>query len=205
MDLSLLLKGLILGFSIAAPVGPIGIICIRRTISDGRLSGLAAGLGAASADAIYGSVAGFGITFISDFLVSQQVFLSLIGGSFLCYLGIITFRKQPAKLTGDPSYKSNSSIYLTTFFLTLTNPMTILSFAAIFSGLGLIGASSNYSSALLLISGVFLGSAFWWVLLSTITGSFRSKFDIASMLWVNRISGLIIFFFGIYTLYGLVN
>ena len=204
MDSSLLLKGLILGFSIAAPIGPIGIICIRRTISYGRSAGLAAGLGAASADAIYGSVAGFGITLISNFLVSQQILFKLFGGLFLCYLGIKTLRTKPGKIVEDQTNKGNSSAYLTTFFLTLTNPMTIISFAAIFSGLGLVDPSTNYSSALLLILGVFLGSASWWVLLSTITGTIRSKFKNESMQWINRISGLVILIFGFYALISLM-
>jgi len=205
MDSSLILKGLILGFSIAAPVGPIGIICIRRTLSDGRVAGLMAGLGAASADAIYGSVAGFGITLISNFLVSQQILFKLFGGLFLCYLGIKTFRTKPGSIVEDHYNKGNSSIYLTTFFLTLTNPMTIISFAAIFSGLGIVDTSTNYSSALLLIIGVFLGSATWWGLLSTITGSIRSKFNIVSMQWVNRFSGLIILSFGFYAMISLIQ
>jgi len=205
MDSSLLLKGLILGFSIAAPVGPIGIICIRRTISNGRLAGLAAGLGAASADALYGSIAGFGITLISNFLVSQQFLLKLFGGIYLCYLGIKTFQTKPVSIIEDHQNKGNSSTYLTTFFLTLTNPMTIISFAAIFSGLGLVDTNTNYSSALLLIMGVFLGSASWWVLLSTITGSIHSKFNNLSMQWVNRVSGLVILIFGFYALISLIH
>jgi len=209
MDLSLLLKGILLGFSIAAPVGPIGIICIRQTISKGRLAGLSAGLGAASADAIYGAVAGFGITFISNFLISQQFLFRFFGGIFLCYLGIKTFVMKPSilkpgTLIDDNHNKGNSSTYLTTLLLTLTNPMTIISFATIFSGLGLVEPDANYSSALQLILGVLLGSTSWWVLLSTITGSIRQRFNIESMRWVNRISGLIISSFGFYALFSLI-
>ncbi|HBG74341.1 MAG: lysine transporter LysE [Chloroflexi bacterium GWB2_49_20] len=204
MELSLLVKGLVLGFSIAAPVGPIGILCIRRTLSDGRLAGLLSGLGAASADALYGSVAGFGITIISNFLISQQNLLRLIGGFFLCYLGIRTIRAIPAALIDNLPKKDLSSIYLTTFFLTLTNPMTIISFAAIFSGLGLVNANMNYLSAFLLIIGVFFGSALWWILLSLFLSTFRLKFNLYLMKWVNRLSGLIILGFGVFALVSLI-
>jgi threonine/homoserine/homoserine lactone efflux protein len=204
MEFSLLIKGLVLGFSIAAPVGPIGVLCIRRTITDGRLAGLLSGLGAASADAIYGSVAGFGITIISNFLVSQQNLLRLIGGFFLCYLGIRTIRAIPATLIDNLPKKDLSSIYLTTFVLTLTNPMTIISFAAIFSGLGLVNDNMNYLSPFLLIIGVFFGSALWWILLSLIVSTFRLKFSIYSMKWVNRLSGLIILGFGVFALISLI-
>lgn len=205
MDPTLLLKGLILGFSIAAPVGPIGIICIRQTISNGRLAGLAAGFGAASADAFYGAVTGFGITLISNFLVSQQFLFRSLRGLFLCYLGIKTFVTKPGLLNEGYQNKGNYSTFLTTFMLTLTNPMTILSFAAIFSGLGLVDPGTNHSSAFLLIMGVFLGSASWWVFLSMFTGSIRSKFNNEAMKWVNMVSGLIILSFGFYALFSLIQ
>jgi len=97
VDISFLLKGLIIGFSIAAPVGPIGVLCIRRTLTGGRASGLVSGLGAASADAIYGCIAGFGLAFISNFMISQQAWLRLIGGLFLCYFGLKTLLTKPAE------------------------------------------------------------------------------------------------------------
>lgn len=205
MDAAILLKGLILGFSIAAPVGPIGIICIRRTISDGKLAGFLAGLGAASADAIYGSIAGFGITFVSNFLVSQQYIIRTLGGFFLIFLGIKTFMANPSPALNLDQQRTKSSIYFTTFFLTLTNPMTILSFAAIFSGLGIMDSQVNYSSAVLLVLGVFLGSTVWWVLLSTITGGIRTKLNFESLKWINRVSGLIILCFGIFALTHLIS
>lgn len=200
MDLTLLLRGLIIGFSIAAPVGPIGALCIRRTLADGRAAGLASGLGAASADAVYGCVAGFGLTFVSNFLVSQQLWLSLIGGLFLCYLGIKTFLATPAGQAASASSRGLSGAYASTFFLTLTNPMTILSFAAIFAGLGLANADRNYVSAGILVLGVFLGSTFWWLLLSGGAGIFHEKFNADAMQWVNRISGVVITVFGVLAL-----
>ena len=200
MDINFLLRGLIIGFSIAAPVGPIGVLCIRRTLTEGRLSGLVSGLGAATADAIYGCIAGFGLAFISNFLVSQQLWLRLMGGAFLCYLGIKTFLAKPAEQ--EPSVKGNGIIgnYASTFFLTLTNPMTIISFMAIFSGLGLASTNSNYASAGILVLGVFMGSALWWFFLSGGVGLFREKFNHSGLNWVNKISGTIIMGFGLFAL-----
>ncbi len=204
MDYSLFLRGLIIGFSIAAPVGPIGVLCIRRTLANGRLSGLATGLGAATADGMYGCVAGFGLTFISGILINQQMWLRLFGGLFLCYLGIKTLLSQPAGQEAKAGGTGLLGSYASTFLLTVTNPMTILSFAAIFTGLGLVNTSGSYTSALILVLGVFLGSGTWWFLLSGGVGLFRDKFNTQAMFWVNRISGIVITVFGVIALGGLV-
>ena len=166
MDYSLFLRGLVIGFSIAAPVGPIGVLCIRRTLANGRAAGLATGLGAATADGMYGCVAGFGLTFISSVLIDQQLWLRLFGGLFLCYLGIKTLLSRPAEQEAKAGGTGLLGSYASTFLLTVTNPMTILSFAAIFAGLGLANTSGSYASAVILVLGVFLGSATWWLLLS---------------------------------------
>jgi threonine/homoserine/homoserine lactone efflux protein len=200
MDISFMLKGLLIGFSIAAPVGPIGVLCIRRTLTEGRTTGLVSGLGAATADAIYGCIAGFGLAFISDFLVSQQVWLQIIGGLFLCYLGLKTLLAKPSEKAALAKGKGLLSAYASTFFLTLTNPMTILSFVAIFAGLGLAGTQNNYGTAGILVLGVFLGSGLWWFLLSSGVGLFREKFNRGGLEWVNKISGAIIIGFGMFAL-----
>jgi threonine/homoserine/homoserine lactone efflux protein len=194
------LKGFIIGFSIAAPVGPIGVLCIRRTLTEGRTSGLVSGLGAATADAIYGCIAGFGLTFISTLLISQQVWLRLVGGLFLCYLGFKALLSRPAEDTVSAKTTGLMGAYVSTFFLTLTNPMTILSFAAIFAGLGIVNASGNYLSAGTLVFGVFSGSALWWLLLSGGVAFFQSKFNLHNLKWINKISGLVITLFGLYIL-----
>ncbi|MGB5932052.1 MAG: LysE family transporter [Anaerolineae bacterium] len=203
MDIGFLLRGLIMGFSIAAPVGPIGVLCIRRTLAEGRASGLVSGLGAATADAIYGCIAGFGLTFISSILIGQQVWLRLIGGAFLCYLGLKTFLARPAKEVASAEGNGLVGAYASTFFLTLTNPMTILSFAAIFAGLGVASVSGNYISAAVLVLGVFIGSALWWLILSGVVGVFRAKFSPHGLRWANRISGVIITGFGLLALLSL--
>lgn len=201
MDWTIPLRGLLLGFSIAAPVGPIGVLCIRRTLAHGRPSGLVSGLGAATADGIYGSIAAFGLTFISTLLVDQQMWLRLLGGTFLCYLGIRTFLAKPATSAASEG-KGLAGAYLSTFLLTITNPLTIVSFAAVFAGLG-VSAGGDYVSAALLVLGVFIGSALWWFLLSGGVSLFRSRIDPVALRWMNRISGTVITGLGVLALASL--
>jgi threonine/homoserine/homoserine lactone efflux protein len=198
--MDIFLRGLLIGFSIAAPVGPIGVLCIRRTLAEGRLTGFLSGLGAASADMLYGAVAAFGLTAVQDLLVGQQVWLRLIGGLFLLYLGIKTYFSKPAEQAAAVKGLSHSSAYLSTFFLTLTNPVTILAFVAIFAGLRLGETNGDYASAALIVLGVFLGSAAWWLTLSAGVGLLRSKFTSTTLVWVNRLAGLVITTFGILAL-----
>jgi threonine/homoserine/homoserine lactone efflux protein len=207
--LLIFLKGLLIGFSIAAPVGPIGILCIRRTLAEGRASGFVSGLGAATADAFYGSVAGFGLAFISSFLISQGTWLRLLGGAFLIYLGVKTLLARPAvSSAGEPALLPTGGLfgaYASTFFLTLTNPLTILSFAAVFAGLGIGSRSSGeFLSAGLLVLGVFAGSGAWWFTLSSAASWMRTRLSGRGLLWINRISGLIILGFGLAALGSLL-
>lgn len=204
MDFSFLLQGLAIGFSIAAPVGPIGVLCIRRTLAEGRVYGLVSGLGAAAADAVYGCIAGFGITFVSSLLVSQQMWLRLVGGGFLCFLGVRIFLSAPGEQATPAKRMGLSSAFASTFFLTLSNPVTILSFAAIFAGLGLGGAAGSYVPAVILVFGVFAGSALWWFVLSGSVSVFRARFTPVGLRWVNRISGMIIVGFGVGALLSLI-
>lgn len=196
MSLDFLLKGILLGFSIAAPVGPIGVLCIRKTLQFGRLSGLFSGLGAAFADSIYAVIAAFGLTVISNFLLAGQFWFRLIGGVFLLYLGWKTFVAKPASETKNVSHTTLLNDFVSTFFLTITNPMTILSFLAVFAGLGLSNVNGDYFQASALVLGVFLGSAAWWLLLSEGITLFRKKVSQKVMTWINRIAGLIILAFG---------
>ncbi|MCI0476292.1 MAG: LysE family transporter [Anaerolineales bacterium] len=198
-----LLKGLVLGFSIAAPVGPIGVLCIRRTLAEGRAAGFVSGLGAATADAIYGSVAAFGLTVVSGFLTSQETALRLVGGAFLCYLGVKTLLARPADHAATAEGNGLVGSYASTFFLTLTNPMTIFSFIAVFTGLGFIGGNNDLFSAAFLVLGVFGGSAIWWLLLSGGVSLFRARFDLRALRCVNWISGIIITTFGALALWSL--
>ena len=195
------LRGLIIGFSIAAPVGPIGVLCIRRTLAEGRLAGFLSGMGAASADMFYGAVAAFGLTAIQELLIGQSTWLRLVGGIFLLYLGIRTFFSKPSEKAAEARRGGLFGAYLTTLFLTITNPLTILSFIAIFAGLRLGETDGNYLSATSMVLGVFLGSATWWLTLSTGVSLLRERFTPALLIWVNRLAGGIIFMFGLLALF----
>lgn len=198
MEMSLFVKGLLIGFSIAAPVGPIGVLCVNRTLAHGRMAGLVSGLGAAAADGIYGAVAALGITFVSSFLVDHQVGFRIVGGLFLVYLGLTTYISRPP-LESPRSYGNGLvSGFGTTFLLTLTNPVTIVAFAAVFAVLGLGNPQVDCVAAISLILGVFSGSALWWVILSSGTalilgGSMNHR----RLKVLNRISGAIILGFGL--------
>lgn len=192
-------KGLVIGFSIAAPVGPIGLLCIRRTLAGGAWSGVVTGLGAATADAAYGCVAGLGLTAVSDLLVGGQAWLGIGGGAFLCCLGVRTFRARPAERPAREGRAGLLGNYLSTLVLTLTNPLTILSFAAVFAGVGL-GAGGGARSTLALVAGVFAGSCAWWLLLSGGVSLFRTQLGPVWLTGINRGAGLLLLASGLYAL-----
>lgn len=202
MDLSgvaWLARGLLMGFAIAAPVGPIGVLCIRRTLAEGWLTGFLTGLGAATADGFYGGVAAFGLTAISGVLVAEQGVIRVVGGLLLCYLGVRTLLAKPA-LEAASARRGRGLLgaYATTVGLTLTNPATIISFAAVFAGLGLANAAgSTVAAPGLLTLGVLLGSACWWLLLSGGVNLLRSRLTTGALRWVNRLSGVILLVFGV--------
>ncbi len=200
MDTSLFLRGLILGFAIAAPVGPIGLLCIQRTLNNGRIAGLVSGLGAATADAIYGAIAAFGLSLITAFLVQQQLWLGLAGGLFLCYLGVRTVLAPPAQNAAAVQSSGLLGAYSSTLVLTLTNPMTILSFVAIFAGAGLAASSGDSLAALLLVAGVFAGSAAWWLLLSGGVSLLRGFVTAQTLRWINYVAGGVIVVFGMFAI-----
>lgn len=195
MDIDAFLKAMLLGLSIAAPVGPIGVLCIRRTLAHGRLTGLVSGLGAATADAIYGLIGGLGLAALSAILVEQRDALQLIGGAFLSALGLRTLLTPgySAEAADASPARGLFGAYASTLALTLTNPMTILSFAAIFAGLGAAGAGGVPA----LVAGVFAGSALWWLALSGIVGLLHGRLSPRALTWVNRASGGIMLAFGV--------
>lgn len=197
MDPSFLVRGLLIGLSVAAPVGPIGVLCIRRTLAEGRLTGLLTGLGAATADAAYGAVAAFGITLVTNTLVGQQTWIRLFGGIFLCYLGLRTILTPPAENPASATGRTLLRAYTSALALTLTNPLTILSFAAIFAGVGTGTGGKPAGSAVVLVLGVLLGSALWWVILSGGVSMLRAKITPRVLRWINRISGGLLLGFGL--------
>jgi threonine/homoserine/homoserine lactone efflux protein len=202
--LSFFAKGLVIGISIAAPVGPIGALCIRRSLAEGRAIGFATGLGAATADALYGCVVAFGLTAISSFLTNQQFWLSSLGGIFLLYLGAQTFRAAPAEHAMTARASTLLSAFATTLFLTLANPATILSFVGLFGATG-FAASPNIATAAVLVLGVFLGSALWWLILSSSVDLLRSRFGPNWMRPVNRLSGCILIVFGAFAIFNTIK
>ena len=190
MLLAFLLKGVMVGIIIAVPAGPVGVLCIRRTIFHGRLAGFVSGLGAASADAVFGIIAGFGLTFVSDLLLGYQDWLRLAGAAFLLYLGVAALRADP--LAGSRSTRDPEDLiadYVSTFALTITNPITILAFLAIFAGIGFTGDNATLGAAAILVLGVWLGSLLWWAGLAFGAGLLRLSFERHHLLWISRGSG----------------
>ncbi|HEY1047973.1 MAG TPA: LysE family transporter [Bacteroidia bacterium] len=202
MTTDYLIKGLIIGFSVAAPVGPIGVLTIKRTLTEGRTSGFVTGMGAALADTVYGVVAGFGLAAVSSFILTQEFWMKLVGGLFLLFLGIKSFVTKPASKAANIDSKGLFNNFISTFFLTVTNPSTIFSFLAIFAGLGLGTTKTDYSSSMTLVLGVFIGSALWWLILSSTVSYFQSKITPNRLIWINRLSGSIIISFGLLALYS---
>jgi threonine/homoserine/homoserine lactone efflux protein len=201
MDLPLSARGFLLGLSIAAVLGPIGLLCVRRTLASGFAVGFVSGLGAATADAGYAAIAGFGVSAVASLLVDQRLSLRVVGGIFLVYLGLRTMRALPAQRSAEVGTTRLVGAYASTLALTLSNPMTILSFAGVFAGIGL--GSTNAAStdaALVLVLGVFAGSATWWLVLAGATTRLRAKFTTRRLRVVNLASGLLILVFGVQAL-----
>jgi len=204
MEAGFLLRGVLIGLSVAAVVGPMSVLCMQRTVQKGFLYGVISGLGVATADGLYGCIAGFGLTVVASFLVHQQVWFRGIGGVFLIYLGIRSLLTKPAERAANVENASSFvGAYVSTLLLTLTNPMTILSFAAIFAGIGVGSGNSDVLTALLVVCGVFFGSALWWLLLTGGVNLLRNRFTPHWMLWINRISGGVIVLFGLLALLSL--
>lgn len=202
------LKGLAFGFLLAATVGPMWVLCLRRTLAAGTLVGLASGLGIAVADAVYGALAAFGLTAVSSFLLGQGYWLGLAGAAFLLWLGAKTLLARPAPIgagngTPDASARDLAAAFLSTLGLTLANPPTILAFAAIFAGLGL-ASNADYAAAAAVVAGVFLGSAAWWLILAASVGGLRARAGPGLMRGINVVSGCTILGFAAWQLAQLV-
>jgi len=198
MLLGLLLKGMLVGLIIAVPAGPVGVLCIRRTIFNGRLAGFMSGLGAATADAVFGIIAGFGLTVVSDWLLDYENVLRLVGAGFLLFIGLSAFNADP--LAGTQTQRDPEGLladFASTFALTITNPITILAFLAIFAGIGFAGAEATLGRAAILVLGVWLGSLLWWAALAGGAGLLRPSFRRDHLVWINRGSGGILVFSGV--------
>jgi threonine/homoserine/homoserine lactone efflux protein len=194
--IELLIRGVGAGIAISAPVGPVNVLCVSRTITKGWGAGIVSGLGAAMADTFYGAIAGFSISIVIGFLIREQSKLRLFGGILLVLLGIWYYFKKPQSLSNQENDGPSHSDFVTTFLLNLTNPTTVLSFLAVLAVLGLSEHRPAWLT-LIMIGGIFAGSMAWWLLLTGITNRFRNKFDDKAMLWMNRIGGIAIGAFGV--------
>jgi threonine/homoserine/homoserine lactone efflux protein len=195
-DLFLFLKGIAIGIAIAAPVGPVAILCIRRTIFYGRRYGFASGLGAATADMVFGTIASFGVVAISDPLFEHQRVLRFVGAGFLLVLGIVTWRRRPPKNETQAAGRLARS-YLSALVLTITNPITIVAFTAIYAGFDVISAEMSYLSGLELLLGVLIGTLIWWIGLTLFAGLFRRRGKTEEFGWLYHLSGGLLIAFGL--------
>jgi threonine/homoserine/homoserine lactone efflux protein len=197
MDISSFARGLALGVAVAAPVGPMSLLCMRRTLAGGFRPGLLSGLGVATADALYGAGAAFGLVAITGLLVGQLPWLRLVGGAVLIWMGATTLRTRPVAAPAADADAASAGMYVSTLALTLTNPTTILSFAALFAGLGLGGSEDDPTAAPAMVLGVFLGSALWWLILTGGIAIARRRLATRLLRSVNALSGLALLGFGL--------
>jgi threonine/homoserine/homoserine lactone efflux protein len=197
--MDLILKGIIIGLMISIPLGPIGVLIVQRTLNKGRLSGFVSGMGAASADSAFALLAGFGITFIFQFVEEQQLYFQIIGGVVIIFLGVNIFYSNPIKQLRMQRLNRNrlSQDFFSVFFLTLSNPMAIFFFMAMFTGVNLASGSLSILSLFSLVGGVTAGAALWWFLLSSSVNFFRHRFRLKTIWWMNKIAGVLIVLLGL--------
>ncbi|KIL99751.1 putative threonine efflux protein [Paramagnetospirillum magnetotacticum MS-1] len=193
----LYLRGIAIGFAIAAPIGPVGILCIRKALADGRLAAFVAGLGAALADSLFGAVAAFGIGAVMSFIDGQMVVLKMVGGVFMLGLGVHTWRSAALSVEAEPGRGPGMARdFLSTFAITITNPGTIFGVAGVFAALGPMGKPGIGLPTGLLVAGIFSGSALWWLTLSALASAARNRFTPERMRLFNHLSGAMLMVFG---------
>lgn len=192
MDLNLLWKGVVTGLAVSIPLGPLGILCIQRTVNKNWKSGIFSGIGIAMADTVYAFVAGFSLSIIVDFIRTYELYFKLVGFFVLLLLGIYIFRSNPTKQIQDYKRRGSSHLqdFLTTFLVTLSNPLSVFVFIAIFTGYSIVLQFSQPLEALLMIGGIFMGGSLWWFIITGFANLFRHKFTINTLYWANRIIGL---------------
>ena len=198
-DIVVLAKGMLAGLAISAPVGPVNVLCVSRTIAKGRTAGMVSGLGAGAADTIYGAIAGFSISFVIGFLIREEFWIRLFGGILLIGIGVRYYFRKPASLLQEMKREPEHSGFVTAFLLNLTNPTVVLSFLAVLTALGL-PRHKSWGQDVVLVTGILFGAMAWWIVLVAITGHFRDRFNNSVMLRMNRIAGIAIGGFGLATL-----
>ena len=198
MGIEFIIKGIVVGIAVSAPLGPLGILTIQRTINKGFFSGFFSGFGAAFADIIYAAIAGFGVSIIAVFLETYQLPIRLLGGLLIAALGVKIFYANPIKqIRKQRAQKTNFfSDFVSSFFITITNPLTVIFFGAVFAGLGLEEDSSGSAVTYTLI-GIFAGASIWWLSLTLIINIFRKKIRLRNLWWINKITGSLIVIFGV--------
>jgi len=204
MELNLLIRGLIIGLVISIPIGPLGILCIQRTINKGRISGFLSGMGIAIADTIFALIAGLGISFIINLLKEQQLNLQILGGIVIISIGIKIFFANPIKQFRMRRKQKGNLFedFFSVLLLALSNPITALVFVSLFAGLNLFGDPENHFNAITVIGGIFIGTTFSWFILSTVINMFRSRFRLRRLFWLNRITGSAIFLIGLLAIFS---
>lgn len=191
MTWSGIFEGMIVGFSASVPLGPIGVLCIQRTLQRGRLAGFFSGLGAAISDTIYAVIAGFSLSFIVAFIEEQIFWIQIFGAVILFLLGAHIYRSNPAVQLRRQRRSKSSYLqdFMSTFLLTISNPLALFLFIAFFAGFGVVAPNSGLAGQLVLILGVFLGATTWWVLLTSVVGLFRQAVNLRRLYWINKIAG----------------
>ncbi len=207
MILSLLIKGIIIGLIASIPLGPIGVICIQRTINKGRTSGFVSGLGAAVADAIFAAIAGFSLSYIINFIEERQLIIEFVGGIIVILLGLKTFYTNPVSQLKRHKRKQNKLIedFLSVLLLTATNPFAIFFFVALFAAAGIVHHNQSLGLSSVALIGVFLGGALWWYTLSSLVNLFRHKFRLKQLWWINKIAGAVILLLGVLAIINVIN
>jgi len=205
LGVQLFIKSIVIGFVSSIPLGPIGVICIQRTIIKNRWSGFISGLGAATADTLMAIAAGMGLSFVLNFVEGNKMLFKLVGGIIVIIIAIQIFFRNPIQQYRERKFGKNTHVrdYLSTLFLTLSNPIAIFLFIAIFTGINLLN-NTNYFFHLIVFSGIFLGASLWWFILTTVVNVYRDKFRIKSLWWLNKISGVLIFLFGLAALISIL-
>lgn len=201
LSLSEYLNGILIGIMVAAPVGAVAIMCIQRTINRGFLPGLFIGIGSALGDFFYAIIAGFGISFIADFLTENRMILGILGGILMMAFGYKIFKTNTVKQMREqqsPKYKNKFfNDFAASFALTISNPLTVIMFGGLFGISGAVAKDSSFYSTVLTLSGVITGAVAWWTTLVSTVNIFRKKIKLRYIFWINKITGICIFIFGI--------
>ncbi|MBU0764272.1 MAG: LysE family translocator, partial [Bacteroidetes bacterium] len=199
MGIIYVLQGILVGVLVSAPVGPIAVLCIQKTLNQGRYAGYITGFGAAAADTVYAVIAGFGITFITNFLTDQQMYIRIIGGAVIVAFGVKMFftnTVKQARAIRQGKRTSSFGDFIAVFLLTISNPMTIIAFGVFFTAFGFVVEESGFLSVLYLVFGVFIGTILWWFGLVTVTDRFRQRVRLKKLFWINKIFGVTVVLFG---------